>query len=259
MTDERIIAYFLHELPEEERERFEDECFAEEEWPEQIAAVEEDLIEAYLRDQLTPAQRRSFEQNYLVTEARQERVAAAAALLRYIDERNNERNAATEPRLDAVAPEQNWAERFRAFWGGTSWAARAAAAAAIVVLIAGALWYFLPRSTGTFATLTLTLSQSNRAEGAQVDKVKLASNTEALRVTLTLPQPTPQAARYRVELENADGEKRPVEVADQDAQAVRVVIPAAQLARGQYVLKLFAVGSDGGEQRINGSYFFAVE
>ena len=52
MTDERIIAYLLEELPEDDLERFEDECFAQESWPAQINLVEEDLIDAYLRNEL---------------------------------------------------------------------------------------------------------------------------------------------------------------------------------------------------------------
>ena len=255
MTDERIIAYLLEELPEEERERLEDEVFAEEEWPEQIDMAEDDLIEAYLRNQLTTERRRAFEQNYLVTEARQERVTMAAALLRCIDERNA---ALASGEVNAVS-ESGSATHSRAFGGRTSWAARAAAAVALVVIIAGAWWFLTPRPPRTFATLTLTLSQSNRAEGAAANQVKLAPTTEALHISLTLPQPTPPAARYRVELENADGEKRAVEVADEDARSVQVVIPAAQLARGQYALKLFAIRADGTEQRLNGSYFFVVQ
>ena len=67
------------ELPEEDLERFEDECFAQERWPELIDLAEEDLIDAYLRNDLTPERRRRFEQNYLTTEARLERVSMAAA------------------------------------------------------------------------------------------------------------------------------------------------------------------------------------
>jgi anti-sigma factor RsiW len=85
MTDERIIAYLLKELPEEELEQFEDACFDQESWPAQLNLVEEDLIDAYLRDELTEARRQSFERNYLITEARQERVMMAAALLRHVD------------------------------------------------------------------------------------------------------------------------------------------------------------------------------
>ena len=86
MTDERIIAYLLKELPEEELEQFEDECFDQESWPSQLNLVEEDLIDAYLRDELTQERRQRFERNYLITEARQERVMMAAALLRHIDD-----------------------------------------------------------------------------------------------------------------------------------------------------------------------------
>ena len=81
MTDEHITAYLLGELSEEESERFEEECFAQENWPAQIDSVEEDLIDDYLRRELSPRQRQSFENNYLTTVARMERVRMAAALL----------------------------------------------------------------------------------------------------------------------------------------------------------------------------------
>ncbi len=61
-----------------------------------------------------------------------------------------------------------------------------------------------------------------------------------------------------MELENREGEGKTASVEGQDGRAVSVLIPAAQLARGRYVLKLYAVGADGAEQRV-GSYFFNVE
>src|SRR5436309_5643134 len=121
MTDEHIIAYLLEELPEAALERFEEECFAQEEWPASINLVEEDLIEAYLRDELTPERRQRFEQNYLATTARQERLVIAAALLRYVDERN----AASNTAIAVSPPELTLAERFRTFWRSQSWALRA--------------------------------------------------------------------------------------------------------------------------------------
>jgi anti-sigma factor RsiW len=219
--------------------------------------VEEDLIDAYLRGELTPERRQRFERYYLTTEARQERVIMAAALLRHIDEYN----AASKPAVAAPPTRLTAAERFRAFWNSQTWALRAAASIVVVAVIAGALWLLLFRapSPRTFATLTLAISNINRAEGAQADKVKLPPDAEALKVSLTLPRQSPPAARYRVELEDDNGETRSVEVVGNDAQSVLVVIPAAQLARGQYALKLFAVKTDGEEQRINGSYFFNVE
>jgi len=257
MTDERIIAYLLEELPEDDMERFEGECFDQESWPTQINLVEEDLIDSYLRDELTPERRQRFEQNYLTTEVRQERVSMAAALLRHIDDRN----AASKATAPVPRTELTWAERFRAFLSSQTPELRAATAIAVIAVIAGALWLIFLRGSSpkTFATLTLTISNSNRAEGAQVGKVKTPLNADALKIFLTLPQQSPPAAHYRVELENNDGESKSVEISGQDAQSVLVVIPAAQLARGQYALKLFAIKPDGAEQRINGSYYFVVE
>ena len=254
MTDERIIAYLLEELPEDDLERFEDECFAQESWPTQIDMVEEDLIDAYLRNELTPDRRQRFERNYLTTEARQERVIMAVALLRHIDEQN----AASKVAAALPPSDLTLAERFRAFWSSQPWALGTAALIAIVAVIAGALWLRSP-APQSFVTLTLTISNINRAGGAQPGKVKLPPDAGALKISLTLPEQLPPAARYRVELENDNGETKPVEIAGEDAQSVLVVIPASQLARGQYALKLFAIRPDGTEQRISGSYFFIVE
>jgi anti-sigma factor RsiW len=257
MTDERIIAYLLKDLPEEELEQFEDECFAQESWPVQINLVEEDLIDDYLRGELTQERRSRFERNYLTTEARQERVRMAAALLRHIDQQHTDQATIAVP-----PPQTSWSERLHAFWGRQTRALRAATALAIVAVTAGVVWLSLFRAPAdrTFATLTLAISSSNnRAEGIQASKVKLPLSAAALRISLTLPERLPRAARYRVELENDTGETRPLEIDGQDAQSVSVVIPAAQLARGQYALKLFAVKADATEQRINGSYFFTVE
>jgi len=53
MTDEHIIAYLLQELNEEEAEHFEEQCFAQEKWPAELDSVEQDLIDAYLRNELS--------------------------------------------------------------------------------------------------------------------------------------------------------------------------------------------------------------
>jgi methionine-rich copper-binding protein CopC len=256
MPDERIIAYLLEELPEKDMERFDDECFAQESRRTEIELVESDLIDAYLRGELTPERRQRFERNYLTPE-REERVIMAAALLRLIDQYNS----ASKSAAAVSPPEQTWAERSRAFWSSRAWPFRTAAAIATVAVIAFALWLFFSRASSleTFATLTLTISNSSRAEGAQSGKVKLPPDTAILNISLTLPQQSPPAAGYRVELENDNAEAKSAKVSGSDARSVLVVVPAEQLAREQYALKLFAIKADGTEQRINGSYFFTVE
>src|SRR6185503_2808439 len=162
MNDENIIAYLLEELPEDDLERFEDECLAQESWPVEIDLAEQELIDSYLRDELIPERRHRFEQNYLTTEARQERVSIAAALLRRLDEYN----ASSTVIVSQPPLEPTWTRRLRAFWSRQTWVLRAATAVAVLA-IAGSLWLFRTPSPRIFAMLTLTISNNNRAEGNQ--------------------------------------------------------------------------------------------
>ncbi len=255
MTEERITAYLLAELSEEELARFEDECFAQEEWPAEVNLVEEDLIDDYLRNLLTPEQRLHFEQNYLSTTARMERVKKAAALLRHIDE--------YVPAATAIAPTgHTWAGRLRAFVGSQTRTPRVAMAlVAAVIVIASTAWLALYRDAPpprSIATLTLSVSNSDRAESTQASRVALMRDNDALKISLRLPDPPAQTLSYRVQVEDDNSEIKSSEIAGQDAQAVSVMLPAAQLAPGQYAVQLFAVKAAGTEQRI-GTYFFIVD
>jgi hypothetical protein len=259
MTDERIFSYLLGELPEEESERFDEECFAGEDWPEQIKQirlVERDLIDAYLSRELTPEQHQHFELNYLTTEVRLKRVATAAALIRHVDTLRSEEAPAPAP------VERTWVNSLIAFWRGRSLALRAGLAVGLVLVITGGAWLYRTRtpSPRVIATLTLTVSaDNNRAGGATPGIVKLSPNVDALRINLRLPDKSAAAASYRAELINNDGKSMPLSVAGQDAESVSVEILAAQLTRGRYALRLFAVGPDGTEQRVSGIYLFNVE
>jgi hypothetical protein len=256
MDDERIVAYLLGELPEEESERFEDECyFAGEDWPEEVRAAEHDLVDAYLRQELTPEQRQHFEQNYLKSDERRQRVATAAALLGHVKTIGEENTSEQEQGWPT------WINSFIAVWRRQSWAMRAGLAVGVVAVVVGATWLARSRTSTprSFATLTLTIADSNRAEGGQAGRVTLPPGAGGLRIYLRLPDAAAGAARYRVELEDEEGEKNPVDAVGRDAETVTVEIPAAQLGRGQYALRLFVVSPGGAEQRVSGLYYFMIE
>ncbi len=252
----RVVAYLLGQMSEEESEQFEDECFAQKHWPSQIGVVEEDLIDAYLHDELGPEQHRLFELNYLTTRARQERVKVAAALLFQVWER-----APARGRAAAAHEEATWAERLRAFFGGRAWGPRAAVAVALVVIAAVGFWLYLSRTRPprVVATLSLTSSVANRSEGGPVPAIKLPPDAEALRVVLQLPNRATTAPRYRAELDDEDGGTTSLDVEKHEPGSVSVLIPASRLARGQYALTLLAVKDDGTEQPFHGTYVFAIE
>jgi hypothetical protein len=258
MDDERIVAYLLGELPEEESERFEEECyFAGEDWPEEVRAAEHDLVDAYLRKELTPEQRQHFEQNYLISDERLRRVATAAALLSHVKTIGEEKTS------EQGYGWPSWLGGFLAGWQRQSWGMRAGLAVGVVAVVLGAVWLARTTRTGAprnFATLTLTITDSNRAEGSRAARVRLPPDADALRVHLRLPDaPAAQTVRYRVELVNEEGAVSSFESVGQDAEAVTVDVPAARLTRGQYALRLFMVGPDGAERRASGLYNFVVE
>src|SRR5687768_18290575 len=64
MTDDRTTAYLLDELPQDEAEQFEEQCFSQPEWPEvELEAAEEDLIQAYVKNELSPDRQRRSEEH----------------------------------------------------------------------------------------------------------------------------------------------------------------------------------------------------
>jgi anti-sigma factor RsiW len=269
IIDERINAYLLGELPEEEAERFEDECFAGENWPGQLNLAEEDLIDEYLRGALTPERRRRFEENYLTTDARVERVRMAAALLRHVDSHATSADAsrvvsANAARVTSFKPpkesrRESW---FGALWGGRTFVPRAALSfALLLIVVAGAfmIYRLTAPSSRAIVLVALTPTNAERGAGAEPTKVNLPSDAGALRVSLTLPEGVTPSARYRVELDDGEGKTESLEAEGHDARTVSVSIPASRLARGTYALRLYALTAESVEQRVKGSYLFSVE
>jgi hypothetical protein len=254
----RVASYLLGQMSEEESEQFEDECFEQKSWPSQIKLVEDDLIDAYLHKELPPAQRQLFEQNYLTTEARQERVRVAAALLRQVCERDT----LVELSGNSAREGNTWAERLKAFWLGGGKGLRVASALALLIVVVGGSWLYLSRvrPPRAVATQILTSTIVNRSPGGAPQTIKLPPDADALIVPLALPDHAPRAPHYRVELDDVEGETMNLTVEGQDAQTVSVLIPAARLSRGQqYVLTLFPLGEDREEQPGYGTYTFVVE
>lgn len=246
-VQERIRRYLLRQLSDGALEEFEQKLLVDEELFEELLVVEDELNDEYLMGHLPRNERVQFEQHFLAAPERQEKLRFARALNRYV--------------TVASQRERTFGNFWRASKISRTLLFRAAAVFAVVILIAGMLVFLRQRSSSpeTFATLSLTISQSTRGEGAQASRVTLPLGKDALKVVLRLPDQFPTAARYRVELESYDGQNRSLEAIAQDEQSISVVIPAGELKRGLYSLKVFTVRADGGEQRINGNYVFTVD
>ena len=86
ISDENLKSYFLGTLAVEESERLEEQCAADAELTEQAQIVESELADDYLRGNLSADERRLFEENYLTTEARREKLRLAGNLWKVANE-----------------------------------------------------------------------------------------------------------------------------------------------------------------------------
>lgn len=86
-----ISRYLLQDVTAKEQEEIERRYFSDPEYLAVVEAVEGDLIDAYVRRELSRTQRQQFEENFLCTRARRERLKMAEALHRHLPQPKTDR------------------------------------------------------------------------------------------------------------------------------------------------------------------------
>ncbi|MEW6734899.1 MAG: hypothetical protein AB1489_26655 [Acidobacteriota bacterium] len=82
--EEKLISYLLGELSEEEESQLEAEYLWDKERREQILLAEDELIYAYVRNELPAVRRESFEKHFLTSPRRREGLRFAQAMASYL-------------------------------------------------------------------------------------------------------------------------------------------------------------------------------
>jgi len=131
-----IVRYLLGDLPEEEQARLEDLAFSDQEQMQNVLAVESDLIDEYVRGELSDSERQRFERRFLVSSERRQKVEFARALARIIPEATTE--DAAQPAM--VCAPVSWWDSFIAFLRGLNPAFKFSMAAAAAALVIGVSW-----------------------------------------------------------------------------------------------------------------------
>lgn len=137
LNNEKLIAqYLLGELPEEQQVEIEDRAFADKEYLASITAVENDLIDEYVRDEMSETQRRRFESRFLASAERRKRVAFAKA---FAGVTSAAPVVATAPRPVVAQKAVSWRESLEAYIRGLVPIPRFAMGVAMVVLLGGSI------------------------------------------------------------------------------------------------------------------------
>ena len=130
-SEKLITQYLLGELSEAQQIEIEDRAFSDKDFMASITAVENDLIDEYVREELPETARRRFETRFLASESRRKRVEFARALVQLADE--------TQPTQTESAP-VSWRDALAAFIHGLNPVAKIALTAATLVVLVGGAW-----------------------------------------------------------------------------------------------------------------------
>jgi hypothetical protein len=149
-NDQTIVRYLLNELSEEDQEHFEDAYLADENLFDQVRAVEEELIEDFVRGDLSDRERQLFERHYLASEQRRARVAAARQQVQVCSSQSA-MQAISDSRIDSgLFSLGSWLRSLR----GERLALGFGAATAILLLVAGGLVIELQRLRGQLVVIS---------------------------------------------------------------------------------------------------------
>ena len=245
LDQETARKYLLGQLTDGQQEEFEERLLSEDELAEELQVTKTEIVDDYLTKRLTAKETEWLEQTFLSSPEGKQSLRFGATFQRYLSTNV------------AQSKKQSWIEKLTAFWHMQSTPLRAAAAVALVVIVVGIVWLARTPSPQSFATLTLANSITTRSDGFKPTPIKL--NSDALRLTLLLPSSDEKPNNYRVDVTSAEGKTKSAEIVSKGDKSITVVIPAAELARGQYAATGQAQGSDGVMRRIPGGYYFTVE
>jgi hypothetical protein len=193
-SDKQLKAYFLGKLPLEEAENLEENCAASEALTEQAQTIERELIDDYLRGNLSVADAGLFEKNYPQTEARQHRFRAAKILWKVA--------AAAQKQSDAppaqIPAKTLWKTAFSNLNGF-----RFAFGSLVLLLIFGAIALYLP------------FSAVNRNDVAEIkDETQPPKENPAIQnsdnqTTENRTVENPKAVQTNPVVQNKDDDKNP--------------------------------------------------
>jgi len=169
--DEKLmVQYLLGNLSEEEQVRIEDRAFADAKYLGALEAAEADLIDAYVRGELSPSERLEFERRFLTSSHRRSKVEFARDLVRVTNESKAAQNALLERRPPA------WLSLSNLFRGWNP-ALQFAGVLAVLISVAGASWLLVENR-----------AIRSRVAALETERRNLETRQEQLRRQLTEEQ-----------------------------------------------------------------------
>ncbi|HEU4507881.1 MAG TPA: hypothetical protein VFR78_06575 [Pyrinomonadaceae bacterium] len=222
LNSEKLIArYLLGELSEEQQVEIEDRAFSDKEFLTTITAVENDLIDEYVRDEMSQSERRQFESRFLASPARRKRVEFARALTEIAPE-----YALAERSVVSPVP-VSWRDSLEAFFQSLNPVAKFAMVAVALLVVLGGAW--LITQTLRLRSQLTTLQAENQSRQDQRQTLEQQVDQERRRNA----ELTARLNQEKQQREQSDESLRQLsETADATTPPARPVIASLTLLPG---------------------------
>jgi len=281
----RALEYLLGELPEQEAVEFEEQCFVDDNLFEETSALENDLIDSFVRGELSEAERQQFEKGYLVSPARRANVEFSRVLAEHLSVLEPEKVTSERESVPGILSFQSWPglKRSRLAWAAAALIAITTLSWTIVVnqrlhheidsmraqqtefqnrvqdlrqQIAGLdsrlheigsaeVQHEIPGTTILSLALVPGINRS------PTDASKLVIAPVAPLVQLKLYMEHDDYPSYRVSIETADGQRiwqkngLKSQAGQQGSKTVTVKMPSSVLKGSDYLIKLDGLAANG--------------
>lgn len=195
IDDNLMLRYLLGDLPETEQLRLEERFFTDDEFYQQMLALEDELKYDYAQGLLTATQRAQFEQRFLATPEKRQQAAVAGLLLDKLSKTDL-------PPTDAPPARRAWWQAFSALFSLNNPIMQAGLAAAAIAFFLGGSWLLFET-----ARLRTSLNQLETARAGQEQQ----SQEQLARDRASIEQLTAQLERERAaraELEQKSAQQK---------------------------------------------------
>lgn len=206
------IGYLLGTLPEKERTRLEDEFFVNDASFEELEIAEDELVDAYVREELSAEERQKFRSRLMTSPRIVERVNFARAFaakppvpLPQVREVDPEIESTNDQR--APKPKPGWWEKY--FVSQPAFRTAVAFGVVLVVLGGAALFVALQRRTES-----IRLASEREAVQQQKDQLTKQSTEQQAKIeqlTAELQREREELAAVRRQMEDQQRNQRPAE------------------------------------------------
>jgi hypothetical protein len=241
-------------MTEADLSQLEERLMSESNLYEELLILEDELVDQYLRGQMTDVDRVSFERYFLNSPEHREKVRFAQALHRYVDRAASDVSVIeTEAAPAAADAESETKSRVHApvksrrfsFWPFQNPVLNYALASLFIIAIGAVSWMAIrtlrPTGPGNVFEATLIPGGVTREGGGEIQTITIPAGTDTVRLQLLLP--VNQLSEYKAELIDGNGDSvmtRSQLTATESAgkKTLVVDIPARSLRRDTYRLKL---------------------